>query len=144
MTVVANHERLPAAAADSITGRLSTIDRLLPLQIFVAMALGILLGRVYPGLGATLDRVQVAGVSVPIAVGLLWMMYPVLAKVRYETIGRHARDTRLLGTSLILNGVVGPLIEVPALVGPVYASLWARRQFFPQSTNASVSAVRTI
>lgn len=110
MTVVANHERLPAAAADSITGRLSTIDRLLPLWIFVAMALGILLGRVYPVLGATLDRVQVAGVSVPIAVGLLWMMYPVLAKVRYETIGRHARDTRLLGTSLLLNWVVGPLL----------------------------------
>jgi ACR3 family arsenite transporter len=74
------------------------------------MATGVLLGRVYPGLGATLDRVQVAGVSVPIAVGLLWMMYPVLAKVRYESIGRHARDTKLLGTSLVLNWVVGPLV----------------------------------
>lgn len=95
---------------DSITGRLSTIDRLLPLWIFAAMALGILLGRVYPDLGATLDRVQITGVSVPIAVGLLWMMYPVLAKVRYETIGRHARATRLLGTSLVLNWVVGPLL----------------------------------
>jgi ACR3 family arsenite transporter len=90
--------------------RLSTLDRFLPLWIFVAMALGILLGRVYPDLGAALDRVQVAGVSVPIAVGLLWMMYPVLAKVRYETIGRHARDTRLLGTSLVLNWVLGPLV----------------------------------
>jgi ACR3 family arsenite transporter len=74
------------------------------------MALGVLLGRVYPGLGAALDRVQVAGVSVPIALGLLWMMYPVLAKVRYETIGRHARDTKLLGTSLVLNWVLGPLV----------------------------------
>jgi ACR3 family arsenite transporter len=90
--------------------RLSTLDRFLPLWIFAAMALGILLGRVYPGLGAALDRVQVAGVSVPIAVGLLWMMYPVLAKVRYETIGRHARDTKLLGTSLVLNWVLGPLV----------------------------------
>ena len=53
---------------------------------------------------------QVAGVSVPIAIGLLWMMYPVLAKVRYESIGRHAGDTRLLGTSLVLNWVVGPLV----------------------------------
>jgi ACR3 family arsenite transporter len=74
------------------------------------MAVGLLLGRAVPELGAMLDRVQVAGVSVPIAVGLLWMMYPVLAKVRYETIGRHARDTRLLGTSLLFNWVLGPLV----------------------------------
>jgi arsenite transporter len=67
-------------------------------------------GRLVPTLGATLDRVQVAGVSVPIAIGLLWMMYPVLAKVRYETIGAHMGDTRLLGTSLLLNWVVGPLL----------------------------------
>ena len=93
-----------------ILRRLSTLDRFLPLWICAAMALGILLGRVYPDLGAALDRVQLAGVSVPIAVGLLWMMYPVLAKVRYETIGRHARDTKLLGTSLVLNCVVGPLL----------------------------------
>ena len=93
-----------------ILRRLSTLDRFLPLWICAAMALGILLGRVYPDLGAALDRVQLAGVSVPIAVGLLWMMYPVLAKVRYEAIGRHARDTKLLGTSLVLNWVVGPLL----------------------------------
>jgi ACR3 family arsenite transporter len=100
-----------ALAADRpILARLSTLDRFLPLWIFASMATGVLLGRVYPGLGATLDRVQVAGVSVPIAVGLLWMMYPVLAKVRYESIGRHARDTKLLGTSLVLNWVVGPLV----------------------------------
>lgn len=93
-----------------ILARLSTLDRYLPLWIFGAMALGLLLGRVYPDLGATLDRVQLAGVSVPIAVGLLWMMYPVLAKVRYETIGPHLRDTKLLGTSLLLNWVLGPLV----------------------------------
>ncbi|MDV3295802.1 MAG: ACR3 family arsenite efflux transporter [Brachybacterium paraconglomeratum] len=74
------------------------------------MALGLALGRVWPTLGATLDRVQVAGVSVPIAIGLFWMMYPVLAKVRYETIGQHTRDTRLLGTSLLLNWVIGPVV----------------------------------
>jgi len=101
----------PAAAIDGpILKRLSTLDRFLPLWIFGAMALGILLGRVYPDLGAVLDRVQLAGVSVPIAIGLLWMMYPVLAKVRYESIGAHARDTRLLGTSLVLNWVLGPLV----------------------------------
>ena len=98
------------AAVAPVLRRLSTLDRFLPLWIFAAMALGLLLGRVWPGLGAALDRVQLAGVSVPIAAGLLWMMYPVLAKVRYETIGRHARDTKLLGTSLVLNWIVGPLV----------------------------------
>ncbi|MBP2648535.1 MAG: arsB2, partial [Gemmatimonadetes bacterium] len=62
-----------ALAADvPILKRLSTLDRFLPLWIFAAMALGLVLGRLYPGLGAALDRVQLAGVSVPIAVGLLW------------------------------------------------------------------------
>ncbi|MBI1809113.1 MAG: arsenical-resistance protein, partial [Gemmatimonadetes bacterium] len=99
-----------SAVEAPILRRLSTIDRFLPLWIFAAMAAGILLGRAYPTLGAALDRVQVAGVSVPIAIGLLWMMYPVLAKVRYETIGRHLGDTRLLGTSLLVNWVLGPLL----------------------------------
>jgi ACR3 family arsenite transporter len=90
--------------------RLSTLDRWLPLWIFAAMGLGLVLGRLYPGLGALLDRFQVAGVSVPIAIGLLWMMYPVLARVRYEAVGRHVGDTRLLATSLVLNWVLGPLL----------------------------------
>jgi ACR3 family arsenite transporter len=94
----------------SLLRKLSTLDRLLPLWIFAAMAIGLALGRLVPGIGPALDRVQVAGVSVPIAIGLLWMMYPVLAKVRYETIGRHIGDTRLLGTSLVLNWIVGPLV----------------------------------
>lgn len=100
----------PIAADASIVRKLSTLDRLLPLWIFAAMALGLLLGRVFPGLGAALDRVQVAGVSVPIGIGLLWMMYPVLAKVRYETIGAHIADGKLLGTSLFFNWVLGPLV----------------------------------
>ncbi len=74
------------------------------------MALGLALGRAFPGLGASLDRVKVAGVSVPIGIGLLWMMYPVLAKVRYESIGQHVANTRLLGTSLIFNWVLGPVV----------------------------------
>jgi ACR3 family arsenite transporter len=97
-------------ATTSLVGRLSTLDRLLPLWIFVAMGVGLLLGRLYPGLGALLDRVQVAGVSVPIGLGLLWMMYPVLAKVRYESIGTSVADRRLVGTSLALNWVVGPVV----------------------------------
>jgi arsenite transporter len=98
-------------AADApILQRLSALDRWLPLWIFLAMALGVVLGRITPGLGAALDRVKLAGVSVPIAIGLLWMMYPVLAKVRYETIGQHVSDRRVLTTSLVLNWVIGPLL----------------------------------
>jgi arsenite transporter len=102
---------IPAPGPEqSVLKRLSTLDRFLPLWIFAAMAAGIMLGRIFPDLGAALDRVQVAGVSLPIAFGLLWMMYPVLAKVKYETIGEHVRDTKLLGTSLVLNWVIGPLV----------------------------------
>jgi arsenite transporter len=100
---------LPSAAG-SVVRRLGVLDRWLPLWIFAAMAVGILLGRALPDLGSLLDRVQVAGISVPIALGLLWMMYPVLAKVRYETIGRHVANTRLLATSLVFNWVIGPVV----------------------------------
>ncbi len=103
----------PSAHPDApapLVRRLSTLDRFLPLWIFAAMGGGIVLGRVFPGLGAALDRVQVAGVSVPIGVGLLWMMYPVLAKVRYETIRGHVANRKLLGTSLAFNWVLGPLV----------------------------------
>lgn len=87
-----------------MVGQLSMLDRFLPLWIFGAMAVGVVLGRLFPGLGALLDRVQVAGISVPIGIGLLWMMYPVLAKVRYESIGGHIANRRLLGTSLFFSG----------------------------------------
>ena len=93
-----------------VSRRLSTLDRFLPLWIFAAMGAGLLLGRIFPDLGALLERVQLAGVSVPIGLGLLWMMYPVLAKVRYESIGAHMADRRLLGTSLALNWVAGPIV----------------------------------
>ena len=99
---------IPAATA-SVVRRLSTLDRFLPVWIIAAMVLGLMLGNIFPDLGEALDRIKVAGVSVPIAVGLLWMMYPVLAKVRYETIGRHVRG-RLLGTSLVLNWLLGPIV----------------------------------
>jgi ACR3 family arsenite transporter len=90
--------------------RLSKLDRFLPAWILLAMLLGLALGRQWPTLGAALDRVQVAGVSAPIAIGLFWMMYPVLARVRYESVGRHTRDHRFLGTSLVLNWIVGPVV----------------------------------
>src|SRR5699024_8017793 len=72
------------------------------------MALGLALGRLIPGLGAALDSIQFAGISLPIALGLLVMMYPVLAKVRYNETGHVLRDKKLLITSLVINWVLAP------------------------------------
>ncbi|WP_052518134.1 ACR3 family arsenite efflux transporter [Archangium violaceum] len=101
---------MTTAASDSIVRKLSIIDRLLPVWIFAAMALGIGLGRAFPDLGARLDTVKLDTVSLPIALGLLWMMYPVLAKVRYGELGRLRSRGRLFGVSLLLNWVVGPVL----------------------------------
>lgn len=90
--------------------RLSMIDRFLPLWILLAMALGVGLGNVFPNLGEWLDRVKVAGVSLPIAIGLLWMMYPVLAKVKFQSAGHLATNKKLLATTSVLNWVIGPLL----------------------------------
>jgi arsenite transporter len=91
-------------------GRLSTLDRLLPLWIGIAMVVGLLLGRTFPGLDDTLDEVKIDTVSLPIALGLLLMMYPVLAKVKYSRIGHVVADRRSLTMSLVLNWVVGPAV----------------------------------
>ena len=90
--------------------RLSTMDRFLPVWIGLAMALGLLLGRLVPGLGDLLSIVEIGGVSLPIAAGLLVMMSPVLAKVRYDTLDSVTRDTRMLVASLVLNWVLGPAL----------------------------------
>lgn len=88
--------------------RLSTLDRFLPLWILGAMALGLLLGRFVPGIGPALDTLKIANVSLPIALGLLVMMYPVLAKVRYSQTGAVLQDKKLMVTSLVLNWVAAP------------------------------------
>lgn len=88
--------------------RLSTLDRFLPLWILGAMALGLLLGRFVPGIGPALDTLKIANVSLPIALGLLVMMYPVLAKVRYSQTGSVLQDKKLMITSLVLNWVAAP------------------------------------
>jgi ACR3 family arsenite transporter len=90
--------------------RLSTLDRFLPVWIVVAMGLGLVLGRLVPGLDDALDAVRVGNVSLPIAIGLLLMMYPVLAKVRYSELDRVTGDRRLLAASLALNWLVGPAL----------------------------------
>ncbi|GAA4749960.1 ACR3 family arsenite efflux transporter [Modestobacter marinus] len=93
-----------------VLARLSTLDRFLPVWIVAAMALGLLLGRFVPGLDDALDAVRIGEVSLPIAIGLLLMMYPVLAKVRYSELDRVTGDRRLLGASLALNWLVGPAL----------------------------------
>jgi arsenite transporter len=95
---------------DSVTEKLSTLDRYLPLWIGLAMGVGLLVGRVLPGLGDALDRIKIDTVSLPIAIGLLAMMYPVLAKVRYAHIGAELGDRRTLVLSLVLNWLAGPLL----------------------------------
>ncbi|VVJ18487.1 Arsenical-resistance protein ACR3 [Amycolatopsis camponoti] len=90
--------------------RLSTLDKLLPVWIAAAMVAGLLAGRWVPGLNTALSAVQVDGISLPIALGLLVMMYPVLAKVRYDRLGTVTRDRRLLWPSLVLNWLVGPAL----------------------------------
>jgi ACR3 family arsenite transporter len=89
---------------------LSWLDRLLPLWILLAMGAGLVLGRLVPGLQAQLGAVQVDHTSLPIAIGLLLMMYPVLAKVRYGELGHVARDRRLLKLALGLVWGLGPLL----------------------------------
>ena len=90
--------------------RLSALDRFLPAWIAAAMIVGLLLGRAWPGLGSALAAVEVSGVSLPIALGLLVMMYPVLAKVRYDKLDAVTGDRRLLIPSLILNWLIGPAV----------------------------------
>ncbi|MDX6741021.1 ACR3 family arsenite efflux transporter [Actinocorallia sp. A-T 12471] len=94
----------------SVVGRLSTLDRFLAVWIVLAMGAGLGLGRLVPGLGDGLARVEVGGISLPIALGLLVMMYPVLAKVRYDRLGDVTRDRRLMVSSLVVNWVVGPAV----------------------------------
>ncbi len=101
-----------AAVADeqAVLGRLSRLDRFLPLWIALAMVGGVVLGSVIPQLNDGLDRLRVGTVSLPIAIGLLLMMYPVLAKVRYDELGRLRGERGLFVSSLWLNWVFGPLL----------------------------------
>ena len=95
---------------EEVVGRLSTLDRFLPVWIGIAMVVGLLAGRWVPGLAEALDAVKVASVSLPIALGLLLMMYPVLAKVRYDRLDTVTADRKLLVLSLLLNWVIGPAL----------------------------------
>ncbi|OGS42452.1 MAG: arsenical-resistance protein [Euryarchaeota archaeon RBG_16_62_10] len=107
---------------------LSFLDEFLTIWIFVAMGIGLGLGYLFPELADALDSVQVFEVSLPIAVGLLVMMYPPLAKVRYDELGRLRQAKKMLGTSLLLNWAVGPVL--------MFSLAWLA---FPGTDEASTS-----
>ncbi|WP_336707353.1 ACR3 family arsenite efflux transporter [Oerskovia sp. USHLN155] len=100
----------PTSTSSLSAGRLSTLDRWLPAWIGLAMVAGLLLGRFVPVLSDVLASMEVGGISVPIAIGLLVMMYPVLAKVRYDKVASVTGDKKLLVSSLVLNWLVGPAL----------------------------------
>jgi ACR3 family arsenite transporter len=100
----------PTPGAPAVIARLSLLDRFLPAWILLAMGLGLGLGRLFPGLNDALDTIKIGSVSLPIALGLLAMMYPVLAKVRYSRVGEVAADRTMMGMSLLLNWIIGPAL----------------------------------
>jgi ACR3 family arsenite transporter len=103
-------EALSSPEEQAVLARLSLLDRFLPVWILLAMGLGLMLGRVFPDLNDALGTIKIGEVSLPIALGLFAMMYPVLAKVRYSKISEVATDRKMLLTSLVLNWVIGPAL----------------------------------
>jgi ACR3 family arsenite transporter len=90
--------------------KLTLLDRFLTFWIFLAMIIGVGIGAIYPEISTILDRLRIDTVSLPIAIGLLWMMYPPLAKVRYEELSKVKGAWKMFSVSLFLNWVIGPFL----------------------------------
>src|SRR4030042_3805662 len=103
-------ESIPYPQKTAVVGRLSLLDRFLPLWIILTMVFGVALGKLFPSVADGINSASIVTPSIPIAIGLLWMMSPVLAKVRYEELGKVKGAWKMFSVSLVQNWVVGPVI----------------------------------
>lgn len=101
---------LGVAQQEAIVKKLSLLDRFLPLWIFISMAFGVGIGYIFPQISKIFDALRIDTVSLPIAVGLLWMMYPILAKVKYEKLDKVLKSWKLFIVSIFLNWLIGPAL----------------------------------